>query len=98
MVAVPIARSGYSTPSSQHFPAAGSASLPAPAQGKPTDWTHLVAAGTVVAGGAMMVAGHRKAGLAVAAMGTVLALLEEPEAVETWWKNLPRYLNGAQDL
>jgi hypothetical protein len=63
-----------------------------------SDWTNLVAAGAVVAGGALMVTGHKRAGLAVAAAGTVLALLDEPEAVGTWWRSLPRYLNGAQDL
>ncbi len=98
MVSVPIDRSGYPTAYSNLSPAAGSASLPAPAQGKHNDWTHLVSAGSVVAGGVLMVTGHKKAGLAVAALGTVLALLDEPEAVETWWRNLPKYLDGAQDL
>ena len=40
--------------------------------------------------------GHRRAGVAVAAAGTALALLEEQEAVKEWWKNLPGYLNDAQ--
>jgi len=98
MVSVPIDRSRYPNPYSQHSPAAGSASLPAPAPGAQTEWTNLVAAGTVVAGGALMVAGHKKAGLAVAALGTVIALLDEPEAIETWWRNLPKYLDGAQEM
>jgi hypothetical protein len=94
MVAVPI-----SSQSVYPYPAAGSASLPAPAtQPKVDDWTTLVAAGTVLAGGALMLAGHRKAGLAVAAVGTVVALLEEPGAVESWWENIPSYLNGAQEM
>lgn len=99
MVSVPIDRSGYPTPYSQSSPAGGSAALSAPRQAaQQTEWTQLVAAGTVVAGGALMVAGHKKAGLAVAALGTVLALLDEPEAVETWWRNLPKYLDGAQEM
>ena len=98
MVSVPIDRSGYPTPYSRPSPAAGSATLPAPAPGAQTEWTNLVAAGTVVAGGALMVAGHKKAGLAVAALGTVIALLDEPEAIETWWRNLPKYLDGAQEM
>ena len=98
MVAVSIDESGYPTRYSHPSPSAGSASLPAPAPGAQTEWTQLVAAGTVVAGGALMVAGHKKAGLAVAALGTVLALLDEPEAIETWWRNLPKYLDGAQEM
>jgi len=98
MVSVPIDRSVHPTAFSRPSPAAGSASLPAPTQGAQTEWTQFVAAGTVVAGGALMVAGHKKAGLAVAALGTVLALLDEPEAIETWWRNLPKYLDGAQEM
>jgi len=98
MVSVPIDRSGYPTAYTHPVPAAGSASFPAPAPAAQAEWTNLVAAGTIVAGGALMVTGHKKAGLAVAAMGTVLALLDEPEAIETWWRNLPRYLDGAQEL
>jgi len=43
-----------------------------------------------------MLTGHKKAGLAVAATGTAIALLEEQDAVKTWWKNLPGYLREAQ--
>ena len=73
----------------------GSTSLTTPAS---REWTNLLAAGAIVAGGALMVTGHKRAGVAVAAVGTVLALLDEPEAVDAWWKNLPHYLTGAQDL
>lgn len=107
MVAVPIPRSGTSSQSRhpQAFatysdvPAAGSASLPAPApQPETPDWTHYLAAGTLLAGGALMVTGHRRAGTAMAAAGTALALIEEREAVKTWWEKLPGYLNEAQHL
>jgi hypothetical protein len=89
MVAVPIPRSGQATQ-------LRSLSSGAPATQPKQDWTHLVAAGTVVAGGALMVFGHKKAGLAVAAAGTALALLEEPEVLDRWWKSLPAYLAEAQ--
>ena len=55
-----------------------------------------VAAGTLLAGGVLIASGRRRAGVAVAAAGTALALLEEQEAVKSWWKNLPGYLNDAQ--
>ncbi len=105
MVAVPIPRSGASSHSRypQAFtsypevPAAGSASLPAPApQSASPDWTHFVAAGTLLAGGVLIATGRRRAGVAVAAAGTALALFEEQEAVKAWWKKLPGYLNDAQ--
>ena len=104
MVAVPIPRSG--TSSTSRFPPgtspygevpAGSTSLPAPApQAQSPNWTQYLAAGTLLAGGTLLVTGHRRAGVAVAAAGTALALLEEQEAVKEWWKNLPGYLNDAQ--
>jgi hypothetical protein len=107
MVAVPIPRSGTSSQSRypQAFtsysdvPAAGSASLPAPAlRPASPDWTHYLAAGTLLAGGALIVTGHRRAGVAVAAAGTALALIEEQEAVKAWWAKLPGYLNEAQHV
>jgi hypothetical protein len=90
MVAVPIPRTGQSAQLRSLTPG-----IPA-APSKPQDWTHLLAAGTVVAGGALMVVGHKRAGLAVAAAGTALALLEEPEVLDRWWKSLPAYLAEAQ--
>ena len=104
MVAVPIPRSGPSSPGRypQAVPAytdvpAGSDSLPAPApQEKAPDWTHLLAAATLLTGGALIATGHRKAGMAVAAAGTAMALLEEQETVKKWWESLPGYLDDAQ--
>jgi hypothetical protein len=103
MVAIPIPRSGASVqtryPQSFGSYPAGSASLPAPAQSSPSpDWTHYVAAGTLVAGGVLMVTGNKRAGMAVAAAGTALALLEEQEAIKSWWRDLPAYLNDAQEF
>jgi len=104
MVAVPIPRSGQplypqSIAASSQVPPAGSPSLPAPAQQPASpDLTHFVAAGTLLAGGALIATGHRRAGIAIAAAGTAIALLEEQEAVKEWWKNLPGYLSDAQDF
>lgn len=89
MVAVPIPRTGPT-----QLPSVGSAAPASPAAS--SDWTHYLAAGAVVAGGALMIAGHKKAGVAVAAAGTAFALLEEPAVIESWWKNLPSYLAQAQ--
>lgn len=85
MVAVPITGTGQSTPMRTLAPVAPQ-----------TDWAQLVAATAVLAGGVLMVAGHKRAGIAAAAAGTALALLDEPETIEGWWKSLPGYLSEAQ--
>ena len=71
---------------------------PTGAPAKSEDWTHLLAAGTVIAGGALMVAGHKRAGMAVAVAGTAIALFDEQDVVKEWWSNLPGYLNDAQNF
>jgi hypothetical protein len=63
---------------------------------KAPDWTHFLAAGTVIAGGILIASGRRRAGLAVAAAGTGLALAHEQESVKLWWKRLPGLLDQAQ--
>jgi hypothetical protein len=104
MVAVPIPRSGAQAGYPKFLGSyaevpAGSVSLPAPATATQSpDWTHYLAAGTLVAGGVLMATGHKRAGMAVAAAGTALALVEEQEAIKSWWKNLPGYLDDAQEF
>ena len=61
-------------------------------------WMTLVAAGTLAASGALLATGKRRAGLATAAAGTALALLNEPETVKKWWNALPGYLSEAQTM
>jgi hypothetical protein len=90
MVAVPIPPTGPYAPSRK----LSSGAEKSDAQ----DWTKYVAAGTLLAGGALMLAGNRRAGLVVAAAGTVLALMDEQPLVESWWKNLPGYLREAEGL
>jgi len=63
-----------------------------------TDWTQFVAAGTLLAGGALLITGHKKAGLAAAAAGTAIAIIDQQEVVKKWWLNLPAYLREAQTL
>ena len=65
---------------------------------KDQDWVGLLAAGTLMAGGALLVSGKKRAGLLVAAAGTALALMEEKEAIESLWKKLPGYLREAQNF
>lgn len=92
MAATPISRTGEP---SQVITPAVSPRIEAPKTNRP-DWTHLLAAGTIIAGGALIAAGRRRSGLAVAATGTALALLEEQDVVKEWWHAIPGYLNDAQ--
>jgi len=86
MTAVPLPRTGEPT---QLLPVGPKT----PAQ---QDWTHLIAAGTLIAGGALLVSGRKKTGLAVAIAGTAIALLDEPEMVQSWWRSMPGVLSNAQ--
>ena len=92
----PQTHSPQQGPPYSEVPLTGAGSLSAPAQSKSPDLTHFLAAGTLVAGGILMVTGRRRAGMAVAAAGTAFALLDEQEAVKQWWKSLPKFLNDAQ--
>jgi hypothetical protein len=63
---------------------------------KQMGWVGVAAAGTIVAGGLLMLTGKRRAGLLVAASGTTLALLDQQETLRAWWAVLPGYLEEVQ--
>lgn len=58
----------------------------------------MVAAGTLVASGALLLAGKRRAGLATAFAGAALAMLDQRDAVSKWWNALPGYLGEMQGV
>jgi hypothetical protein len=62
------------------------------------NWVRTVAAGTLVTGAVLLASGKRKAGLAIAAAGTVFALVEDPEGVKKVWNNIPDYLDNGHSL
>jgi|SRR5580658_3544525 len=62
------------------------------------DWLLYAAAGTLAAGGVLLVTGNRKAGLAVTATGAALAMLDQQETVKACWEVLPGYLTEIQDI
>ena len=66
--------------------------------GAKEDWLLYAAAGTLMAGGVLLVTGNRKAGLAVAATGAALAMLDQQETVKAVWDALPEYLGEVQGL
>jgi hypothetical protein len=61
-----------------------------------TDWARIAAGGSLVAGGLLLLTGHRRAGLVSAAAGTALAVLDQQETVMAWWNALPGYIEQAQ--
>jgi hypothetical protein len=58
----------------------------------------MVAAGTLVASGALLFAGKRRAGLMMALSGTALAMIDQREAVARCWNALPGYLGAIQSV
>ena len=60
------------------------------------NWLRYAAAGTLAAGGALLVTGYRRAGLIAAASGAALAMLDQAEAVNAWWSRLPGFLEELQ--
>lgn len=58
----------------------------------------MLAAGTLVTSGVLLVAGKRRAGLATALSGAALVMIEQREAVGRFWNALPRYLGAAQGV
>ena len=62
------------------------------------NWVRTVAAGSLVTGAVLLASGKRKAGLAIAAAGTVFALVEDPEGVKKVWNNIPDYLDNGHNL
>jgi hypothetical protein len=93
MAAVPVSSSEV-LPKSLHLH--GELLPPITADRKTPDWKHFLAAGTVVAGAALIASGRRRAGLTVTAIGTAMALVEEQESLKVWWKRAPAFLDQAQ--
>ena len=61
-------------------------------------WTRGLAAGSLLVGALLLVTGRRAAGLAIAAAGASVALLENPEAVQKFWDAIPDYVHSGQDF
>jgi hypothetical protein len=67
-------------------------------EGRNKNWVRTVAAGSMVTGAILLATGKRKAGLTVAAAGTIFALIEDPEGVKAVWNKIPDYLESGQGL
>lgn len=60
-------------------------------------WTRGLAAGSLLTGAVLLATGRRRAGLAVTAAGSLVALLEESDNVREIWDKLPTYIQTAQE-
>jgi len=69
-----------------------------PNSARDVPWTRTVAIGALITGVVLLISGNRKAGVAVAAGGTLLGLVEEPESLKHWWNGVPRYIANAQQM
>ena len=61
-------------------------------------WLRIASAASLVASGALLLSGKRRAGLFVAATGTALALLDQQDLMRKWWAMLPYYIDDIQQL
>ena len=62
------------------------------------NFVRIAAAATLVASGALLMSGRRRAGLLAAATGTSLALLDQKNVLSSWWRVLPGYIGEVQYL
>lgn len=69
-----------------------------PQRSSTPDWQRMAIGGAMLTGAVLLLSGKRKAGVLVSAAATALTLLEEQDALRSWWETLPRYLDDAQHL
>ena len=67
-------------------------------QSKPVDWVNVAAGSALVVGGLLFLSEKRRAGLAVAAAGSALAVLGQQETVRSWWTQFPTVINQVQEI
>ena len=67
-------------------------------QDNSTDWIKIAAGASLIAGGLLLLTGKRRAGMAAAATGTTLAMLDQQDLLRTWWGQLPGYVDQVQSM
>jgi hypothetical protein len=87
MVVVPL-----SQPTQAHVPALSTSRV------EVADWTRIAAAGAIVTGGLLLLAGWRRTGMVTAAAGTVVTLLDQQETIRSWWSVIPGFMDDVQRL
>jgi hypothetical protein len=67
-------------------------------QADAVDWIKIAAGGSLIVGGFLLLTGQRRAGMVAAASGTALALMDQQDALRSWWKILPGYVDQVQRM
>ena len=67
-------------------------------QNEPYDWAKVAACVSLVGGGLLLLTGHKRAGLVMAASGTAIAVMDHGETLKRWWEALPGYVDRAQSM
>lgn len=62
------------------------------------DWVNMAAGSALVVGGVLLFTKRHRAGAAVAAAGTALALVEHRDIVRAWWLQIPSLVTQVQDV
>jgi Tfp pilus assembly protein PilN len=65
-------------------------------QAEGSQFARVAAGASLLAGGLLLLAGHRRSGLVTAAAGTAMAILDQQEAVKSVWHALPSFIEKAQ--
>jgi hypothetical protein len=68
------------------------------AQTEEANWVGIAAGSALIAGGLLLLAGERRAGMVAAASGTALALLDQQETLHSWWNALPGLVDEVEQL
>jgi hypothetical protein len=63
-----------------------------------TNWATIAAAGSLVAGGLLLITGNRKAGTVAATAGTTLLLLDQQDLLRSWWNAIPGQIENVQTV
>jgi hypothetical protein len=71
---------------------------PGAVESEKMNWVGFAAGGTLVAGGLLLLAGERRAGMVAAATGTALAMVDQKDTLHSWWNCLPAYIDQVQKI
>lgn len=61
-------------------------------------WLRALAAGSLVAGAALLLNGRKKAALTASGLGAAVILAEDPEAMKELWQRVPDYLQDGHEM
>ena len=63
-----------------------------------TNWATVAAAGSLIAGGLLLLTGNRKAGTLATVSGATLLLLDQQDILRSWWNAIPAHIESVQEV